>query len=76
MRGDTPAGPAVVLGGFFVRLAVIVVILFALGYWTSLDIAAVCLAFVGLFTILNVWSVYRLMSKHRKAPPSAGATGI
>jgi hypothetical protein len=76
LRPSTPAGPAVVIAGFLLRLAVIVGILFALGYWTSLNILAVCLAFVVLFTILNVWSVYRLMSKHRNAPPSAGATGI
>jgi hypothetical protein len=73
-RGNTIAGPVVVLAGFLLRMTLIVAVLFVLGFWTPLNIIAVCIAFVVLFTALNVWSVYSLV-KHRKAPPSAGATG-
>ena len=75
VRSNTVAGPAAVHRGFLVRLAVIVVILFVLGLWTPLNVVAVCLAFVVLFSILNIWSVYVLMSKRRSVPPSADATG-
>jgi hypothetical protein len=76
IRHNTIAGPAAVIAGFLIRLAVIVLVLFILGMWTPLDILAVCLAFVVLFSLLNIWSVYVLMSKRRNAPPSAGATGV
>ena len=76
IRRNTVAGPAAVIAGFIVRLAVIVLILFVLGLWTPLNILAVCLAFVVLFSLLNIWSVYSLMSKRRNAPPSAGASGV
>jgi hypothetical protein len=75
VRRNTLAGPAAVIAGFILRLGVIVIILFVLGMWTPLNILAVCLAFVGLFSLLNIWSIYVLLSKHRSAPPSAGATG-
>jgi hypothetical protein len=75
LGGAPGAGPAAVIGGYFLRITIIVVILFVLGYFTSLDILAVCLAFVVLFTLLNIWSIYSLMSK-RKAPPPAGTPGI
>jgi hypothetical protein len=76
VRNNTIAGPAAVIAGFLVRLAVIVLILFVLGMWTPLNILAVCLAFVALFSVLSVWSVYVLMSKRRSVPPSADATGV
>lgn len=76
VRSNTVAGPAAVIAGFLVRLAVIVFVLFALGMWTPLNILAVCLAFVALFSVLSVWSVYVLMSKRRSVPPSADATGV
>jgi uncharacterized membrane protein len=76
VRNNTIAGPAAVIAGFIVRLAVIVLILFILGMWTPLNILAVCLAFVVLFSLLNIWSVYVLMSKRRSVPPSAGTTGV
>jgi hypothetical protein len=76
VRHNTIAGPAAVLLGFVARLAVVTGILLAIGYWTSLNIIAVCAAFVVLYSGLNLWSVYALMSKGRKVPPSAGATGL
>lgn len=76
VRSGSIAGPAAVLAGFLIRLAIIVLILFVLGMWTPLNILAVCLAFVVLFSLLNIWSVYVLMSKRRNAPPSAGPTGV
>ena len=76
VRRNTMAGPAAVLLGFLGRLAIITASLFIIGRWTPLNIVAVCLAFVVLFSILNIWSVYSLMSKRRNVPPSAGATGL
>lgn len=67
--------PAIAILSFFVRLAVIVVILFALGLWSPLNILAVCLAFIVVFTILNgVW-LYLVATKRRGTPPSANAGG-
>lgn len=66
-------GPLYAVLGFVVRLAVFAAVLIMLGLWTSLNILAVGLAFVCLFTILNGWTVYSLMSKRKGAPPSAGA---
>ena len=67
--------PIVTVLGFFVRLAVFAGILVALGLWTPLNILAVCLAFVVLFTVLNGIWLYSLATKHRGVPPSAGAPG-
>ncbi len=67
--------PAIAVLSFFIRLAVIVAILFALGFWSPLNILAVCLAFVVVFTILNgVW-LYVVVTKRRGVPPSANAGG-
>jgi hypothetical protein len=76
LRRNTMAGPAAVLLGFLGRLAIFTVLLLIIGLWTPLNIVAVCLAFVVLFSILNFWSLYSLVSKRHKAPPSAGATGL
>lgn len=67
--------PVVTIAGFIVRLAVIGGILVALGLWSPLNILAVCLAFVVLFTVLNGIRLYSLVTKQRGAPPSEGATG-
>jgi hypothetical protein len=69
--------PLVTVGGFIARLVVLVGVLAALGMWTSLNMLALCLAFVIVFTILNgVW-LYSLMNKrHGASPPSAGASSI
>jgi hypothetical protein len=76
IRSNSVAAPLAVVGGFIVRLAGIGIILFVLGMWAPLNILAVCLAFVVLFSLLNIWSVFSLMSKRRNVPPSAGATGV
>jgi hypothetical protein len=76
VRRNTVAGPAAVIAGFLIRLAVIVLIFFVLGMWTPLDILALLLSFVVLFTLLNIWSIYSLLSNRRNAPPSAGVTGV
>ncbi len=75
LRPNAVGGPAAAIGGFLLRMTIIVAILFALGFLTPLNIIAVCLAFVVLFTLLNIWSLYHLM-KHRNVPPSAGASGV
>jgi hypothetical protein len=66
--------PLVTIGGFFVRLAVFAGILVALGLTTSLNMLALCLAFIVLFTVLNGIWLYNVATKRRGAPPSAGTT--
>ncbi len=67
--------PLVTIVGFIVRLAVLAGILVALGLWSSLNILAVCLSFVVLFTILNGIWLYSLATKRHGVPPSTGVTG-
>ena len=68
--------PLVTIGGFVVRLAVFVVILVVLGLWTPLDILALCLAFIVVFTVLNAVWLYVMLTKRHGAPPSAGASSL
>jgi hypothetical protein len=67
--------PVVTILGFLVRLAVFAAILVALGLWSPLNILALCLAFIVVFTVLNGIWLYTLAIKRRGAPPSPGATG-
>lgn len=67
--------PVMTLLGFFARLAVFVVILVVLGLWSPLNILAVCISFVVVFTVLNGIWLYTLVIKRRGIPPSAGTTG-
>jgi ABC-type transport system involved in Fe-S cluster assembly fused permease/ATPase subunit len=67
--------PVMTILGFLVRLAVFVGILLALGFWSPLNILAVCLSFVVVFTILNGIWLYSLARKTRGVPPSANAGG-
>lgn len=66
--------PLVTILGFFVRIAVFVGILVVVGLWSPLNILALCLAFVVLFTALNAVQLYTLVSKRNGAPPSNGAS--
>jgi hypothetical protein len=76
VKRNAMAGPAVVILGFLGRLVAIAAILLIIGFLTPLNIIAVCVAFVVLYSGLNLWSVYSLMSKGRKVPPPAGTTGL
>jgi ABC-type transport system involved in Fe-S cluster assembly fused permease/ATPase subunit len=67
--------PLVTILGFVVRLVVLVGILAALGLWSHLNILAVCVSFIVLFTVLNGIWLYTLAIKRHGAPPSAGANG-
>jgi len=68
--------PLVTIGGFLIRLAVFAGILVVLGLFTSLNILAVCLAFIVLFTVLNGIWLYTVATKRRGTPPSAGTTQV
>jgi uncharacterized membrane protein YphA (DoxX/SURF4 family) len=68
--------PAVTIVGFVIRLAIFVGILVALGLWTPLNILALCLAFVVVFTVLNAVWLFIVVSKRHGAPPSAGASSV
>jgi hypothetical protein len=69
--------PLVTVGGFIARLVVLVGVLAALGMWTSLNMLALCLAFVIVFTVLNgVWLYSLLNKRHGAPPPSAGASSV
>ena len=64
--------PAIVILGFVVRLAVIGLILVVLGLWTPLNILAVCVTFIVVFTLLTGYSLY-VFAKRQKTAPPAGA---
>ena len=66
--------PAIVLLGFIVRLFLIGIILVVLGLWSPLNIIAVCVAFVVVFTLLTAYSLYAF-AKRKSTPPQAGAGG-
>jgi hypothetical protein len=67
--------PLITISGFVVRLIVFVGILAILGLWSPLNILAVCLSFVVLFTVFNGIWLYALATNRHGTPPSAGATG-
>jgi hypothetical protein len=68
--------PLVTVGGFIGRLVVLVGILVVLGLWTPLNILALALAFVVVFTVLNGIWLYSLVNKRHGSPPSAGANSV
>ena len=53
----------ITVASFLVRIAVLFGLLIALGLWTSLNIIAVCIAFIALFTILNGIWMYATLKK-------------
>jgi drug/metabolite transporter (DMT)-like permease len=71
-RRSATMTPAIVMLGFLVRLTLIAVILVVLGLWSPLNILAVCIAFIVVFTALTAYSLY-VFAKRRGAPPQAGA---
>jgi hypothetical protein len=72
---NSALGLAVVVGGYAALFAIVIVVLFALALWSPLNLVAMLLTFVVMFSVLLAWSVFRLLSKQRSAPPSAGASG-
>ena len=66
--------PLVFVAGFVIRLMVLGAILVAIALWTSLNIMAVALSFIGLFTVLTGFWLYRMSKKGGKTPPSADGT--
>jgi hypothetical protein len=67
--------PAIAVLGFMVRLAVIAAILVVIGLWSPLNILAVCLAFIVVFTILNGILLYRMAVRSKKASSSQDTNG-
>jgi ABC-type transport system involved in Fe-S cluster assembly fused permease/ATPase subunit len=67
--------PLVAVLGFMVRLAVVAAILVAIGLWSPLNILAVCLAFIVVFTILNGILLYRMAVRSKNTPSSSGTDG-
>ena len=76
IRGSAAAGFAVILGGYAGLMVAVVAIFFILAAFSPLNVVAMLAAFLVLFSALLAWSVYRLLSKQRNAPPSAGASGV
>lgn len=68
--------PVVTILSFMVRLGLIAIILVVLSLWTPLNVLALCISFIVVFTILTGFSLYRLLlAKRHGIPPSAGASG-
>jgi hypothetical protein len=74
VRHSSAMAPGMVILGFLVRLGLIAVILVVLGLWSPLNILAVCIAFIVLFTVLTGYSLYAF-AKRQKASPPANAGG-
>ncbi len=74
-RHNAAIMPLVTILGFMVRMAVFVAILVVLGLWTPLNILALCLSFVVVFTILTGYFLYTMVSKRHSSPPAPGAGG-
>jgi len=55
-----------------IRLMVLGAILVAIALWTSLNIMAVALSFIGLFTVLTGFWLYRMSKKGRQDPAFSG----
>jgi len=69
--------PMVTILSFVVRLGLIAVILVVLSLWTPLNVLALCISFIVVFTILTGFSLYRLLlAKRHGVPPSPGTTGV
>jgi hypothetical protein len=66
--------PLVFVVGFLIRLVVLGAVLVAVALWTPLDIVAVALSFIGLFTVLTGIWLYRMATKGGKTPPPADGT--
>jgi len=66
--------PLVFVVGFLIRLVVLAAVLVAVALWSPLNVVAVALSFIGLFTVLTGFWLYRMATKGRKTPPSAGGT--
>jgi hypothetical protein len=67
--------PFVAVLGFIIRLAIVAAILVMLGLWAPLNIIAVCLTFVVVFTVLNGISIYFLLTKRHGAARPTDASG-
>jgi hypothetical protein len=68
--------PVVTILGFLGRLAVLAATLVVLGLWTPLNILALCLTFVVVFSVLTGFSLYKVMAKRPDVPPSVDAGGV
>lgn len=64
--------PALTVAGFVVRLTVFVVILVLLALFTELNILALALAFVVLYTLLSGLGMHRYLTKAKRAHTSGG----
>jgi len=66
--------PLVFVVGFLTRLLVLAIVLVVIALWTPLSIVAVALSFIGLFTVLTGIWLYRMATKGRKTPPPGDGT--
>jgi hypothetical protein len=60
--------PVLFVAALFARFIVLGLVVFALGRWTTLDLIAVVLVFITVYTVLGGFSLYRLAVEGR---PSA-----
>jgi hypothetical protein len=64
-----------VMLSFIIRLAAIMAIFVVIAKWTPLNILAVVLAFVVVFTILMLVWIYVMASKRQGGPPPDDGSG-
>ncbi|MFH0916126.1 MAG: hypothetical protein V1912_06710 [bacterium] len=64
--------PALTAAGFVVRLTLFAVILVLLALFTDLNIVALAVAFVVLYTLLSGLGMHRYLTKAKRARTSGG----
>ena len=66
--------PLFAIASFIIRIAVLIGILVVLGLWSGLNIIALCISFIVVFTILNGIWLYMLAVKRKNEKLTADAT--
>jgi uncharacterized membrane protein len=69
-----PAGlqPALMIAGMVLRLGLAAAALIPLGVYTDLNIIAIAVAFVGLYTVLSGYGIYRAVAKAKREESQSG----
>ena len=68
--------PALMVAGFVVRLTVLAAVVVPLALYTDLNLVALLVAFLVVFTIISLWRIYAQVKKSgRGDQPSSALTG-
>ncbi len=65
--------PALMVAGFVLRLTVLAAVVVPLALYTDLNLVALLVAFIVVFTVLSVWRIYLLTKRSDKEAGSSSA---